>query len=120
MYCVAGMQHCCETPEGNATPTSCIPTAMTCPSTTGYTDWQCEDPVADCPAATPVCCGTGTLVMGTPGCGNYASEMHGTSCVATGACSTIILCTSDAECVTFGKTTCVPFEKAGNDVGGCQ
>ncbi len=125
-YCTAGTEHCCETPEGAATPSACQPSSTACMTGTGYTDWQCEDPTSDCSGSNTVCCAPGaTLVMGgtTNGvvCENYASKMTNTVCVANAAaCTGIIMCTSDAECVTFGKTTCVAFAKAGNQVGGCQ
>jgi hypothetical protein len=118
-YCVPGPQHCCETPEGS-TPTQCQPIATACMTGTGYVDWQCEDPVADCSAGAPVCCAPGASIgLGCPGCGNFAHQMNGTTCVPTGACAGIILCTSNAECPA-GLPTCTPFEKAGNQVGGCM
>jgi hypothetical protein len=120
VYCTSMSQHCCETPEGNATPTSCEPIATACMTGSGYMDWQCQDPVADCPAATPVCCAPGASIgLGTPGCGNFAHEMKNTTCEATGACAGIIMCTSNAECPA-ATPTCTPFDKSGAQVGGCM
>jgi len=121
-YCVPGTQHCCETPE-NSTPTTCEPIATACTTGTGYTDWQCEDPVTDCTAATPVCCAPGASIglggtQGTMACANFAHTMTKTVCVAAGACTGITMCTSTSECPT--GMTCTPFGKAGNDVGGCM
>jgi hypothetical protein len=121
-YCMPGTEHCCETPQGATTPSACQPTATACMTGTGYTDWQCEDPVADCPSGQDCCAAGATLMMGGTmngmACENYASKMHGTACVAAGSCTGIQMCTSDAECGT-GKT-CIPFSKAGNQVGGCM
>jgi hypothetical protein len=122
-YCTPGTQHCCETPEGATTASACTSINTSCMTGTGYTDWQCEDPVTDCTAAgLPVCCAPGaTLELGTPAgtCGNYASEMKSAACVAAGTCTGIILCTSNSECPA-AHPTCTPFSKAGNDVGGCM
>ncbi len=122
MYCLSATEECCETTADAGIPSSCQPlTGGTCAA--GSTIWQCDDP-AECPSATPVCCalGNGTknpVIEETAGCtDHYASEMTGTKCVATGACTTIVMCTSDAECT--GGMTCLPFRKAGNSVGGCQ
>ncbi len=88
---------------------------------TGYTDWQCEDPVADCTGANPVCCAPGaSIVLGAP-CENYASHMTHTTCTTAALCpaaGNIIMCTSDGECPT--GMSCTPFAKGGNDVGGCM
>jgi hypothetical protein len=123
VYCNAATEHCCETPA-MTTPSMCVPIATACMTGTGYTDWQCEDPVADCmSSATPVCCAPGaTLVMGGTMngmvCQNYASHMTHTACVAAGQCSGIIMCTSDGECPNGQH--CITFSKAGNQVGGCM
>ena len=101
-----------------------MPSATACMTSTGYTDWQCEDPVADCPTSAPVCCASGaTLELGGTmngmACQNYASKMTHTACVAAGACTGgIVMCTSDSECTAPQK--CTPFSKAGNQVGGCM
>jgi len=122
-YCVPGTEHCCETPAGSTTPTACQPTATACMTGSGYTDWQCEDPVADCPTGMD-CCATAapgktpSIGLGAPGCGNFAHQMTGTKCQAAGSCVGIQMCTSDGECPA-GKT-CTPFGKAGNQVGGCM
>jgi hypothetical protein len=98
-------------------PTACTPLATACPSTTNYTDWQCEDP-SDCGAGMQ-CCGDGSIVISPdPMCGNYSSKMTGTTCKAACAPTDITMCTSDGECAA-GKT-CIPFGKAGNQVGGCS
>jgi hypothetical protein len=119
-YCTAGTQHCCETPEGS-TPSACMPSATACTTGTGYTDWQCEDPVTDC-ASGQDCCSDGMFVMGVTvaagQCENYASKMTKTTCVAKGSCTGFTLCTSTSECPS-GKT-CTALEKAGNQIGSCQ
>jgi hypothetical protein len=112
LYCDHGTQHCCEPSSGTAT---CEPSATPCAGTA--VDWQCQDP-GDCPSG-QVCCGMGTLVLGTTGCGNYASGFHGTRCATSCAAMTEIqMCTSDAECT--GGTTCTPFRTHGAQVGGCH
>jgi hypothetical protein len=139
-YCTPGTQFCCETAEGTSTPSSCVtgtPSSANCPSAfvssaeSGSTVWECEDPVTDCPSG-QVCCAVGygyggtspkaaAFTPGAPGCGNYASEMGGTVCMASSACTAAVgflMCTSPGECPS--GTTCQPFAKAGNDVGGCH
>jgi hypothetical protein len=120
MLCNPTQQHCCETPQGATMPSMCVPNATACMTGTGYTDWQCEDPVADCKDATkPVCCAPGASIgLGMPGCGNFAHTMTHTTCVATGMCTGITMCTSDGECPNGQH--CTPFSKAGNQVGGCM
>lgn len=114
MYCNAATQHCCE-PSGTGT-AACQPTATAC--ATGDTDWQCEDPGVDCPAA-HVCCATGTLVIASsPVCGNYASGFHGTHCATSCTTAEVRMCTSTAQCPA--GMTCVPFKAKGNSVGGCH
>jgi hypothetical protein len=120
-YCTPGTQHCCESPSG-ATPSSCVDSSTAC--MIGYVDWQCEDPVADCPSG-QVCCAPGaTIGFGGPGCGNFAHTFTHTACVAAGACpnagnmGNILLCTSSAECPAV-TPTCTPFSVHGNQVGGC-
>jgi hypothetical protein len=118
-YCTPETQHCCVTPEGSPTASACEPTGTAC--ITGATDWQCEDPLTDCPSGMICCSNSGaSLGIGTPAgtCGNYAHKMTGTQCVAAGMCNGIQMCTSDAECPT--GQTCTPFAKGGNDVGGCM
>ena len=124
-YCDPATEHCCETPAGNADPSACQPNATACMTGTGFVDWGCEDPVADCQdPSKPVCCATGlngknsSIGLGAPGCGNFAHDMTGTACVAAGTCAGITICTSDAECP--GGMKCTPFGKAGNQMGGCM
>jgi hypothetical protein len=111
-YCTAMTQHCCEPSMGSA---MCQPIATACAA--GETDWQCEDPVADCGAGMD-CCGAGATLVVDNVCGSFARTFHGSTCVAAGSCTGIQLCTSDSECPT-GKT-CVPFRSKGNQVGGCN
>jgi hypothetical protein len=115
--CTAGSQHCCEPTAGTG---GCVASGTACGSTD--TDWQCEDPAADCTdPSKPVCCAAGAMlnISSDPNCGNYATSLHGASCVATGGCATgIILCTNTNEC-TNGQT-CTPFRSKGNQVGGCH
>jgi hypothetical protein len=141
-YCTGGMNFCCETAEGSATPSSCVtgtPSSANCPnafvtsSMSGSTVWECEQP-SDCPAATPVCCAVGygyggtspktaSITLGAPGCGNYASEMGGTVCSPAGACANgFTMCSNpdNSECTGIGSGVCTPFEKAGAQVGGCM
>ena len=121
--CDPATQHCCETPQGAATPSACQPSATACMTGSGYVDWRCEDPV-DCPNGMECCATapagkTASIGLGAPGCGNFAHHMIGTACVAAGACTNSIkMCTSDAECTAPMK--CTPFGKAGNQVGGCM
>ena len=119
VYCTGQTQHCCETPASAGTPSTCQDLATAC-SVAKSTDWQCQDPKADCPTAKPICCATGASIgLGAPGCGNFAHTMTGTTCVATGGCSGgITMCTSDDECPTGQH--CTPFSKAGAQVGGCM
>jgi hypothetical protein len=125
MYCTPISQHCCETPEDAGVATACQPFATACMTGTGYTDWQCEDPVVDCTTtAAPVCCAPGATIglggtVNNMACGNFAHTMTHTTCVAAGACTGIIMCTSDSECPA-ATPTCTPFGKAGNAVGGCM
>jgi len=118
-YCTATTEHCCETPAGGPI-SACAPIATACMMGAGYTDWQCEDPVADCKDPTkPVCCAPGASIgLGAAGCGNFAHTMKNTICVASGQCAGITMCTSDSECTSPMK--CTPFGKAGNQVGGCM
>ena len=117
--CQSGTQHCCETPSGSGSPSSCESAATPC-AIPRSVDWGCQDPVADCKdGAKPVCCAAGaTIGLGAPGCGNFARSMTGTACVAASACTGIVMCTDDSECPA-GKT-CIPFSKAGAQVGGCN
>lgn len=117
-YCSGGTDHCCETAAGAGAPSSCEALGTACLS--GSTDWECQDPVADCTdSSKPVCCAPGaTIGLGNPGCGNFAHTMHNTTCVAAGACTGIIMCTSDGECPSGQH--CTPFAKAGAQVGGCM
>lgn len=112
-YCQAGTEHCCEPTTGTA---SCVASATACAA--GATDWQCADPVADCPSGN-VCCGTGMLVLSPdPACGNFASGFRGTHCATSCTGMEIRMCTSDAECPS--GQTCHPFRAKGNQVGGCM
>jgi len=115
-YCSAGSEHCCESTSSSTS--SCDPIGTACAS--GDDDWQCADPNADCSGGTPVCCApNATLVLGAAGCGNYATSMKSTTCVAsTAACTGIIMCTSTSECPN--GMTCTPFDHAANAVGGCK
>lgn len=120
-YCIPASEHCCETPAG-AIPSGCDPIGTACGVGSGYTDWQCEDPIADCTLPNGDCCAPGaTLELGGvvngKTCGNYAKGMTKAICVPLGSCVGIQLCTSDNECPA-GKT-CTPFTKSGNQVGGC-
>ena len=111
-YCQGGTEHCCEPKTGQA---DCQALATACPN--GDTDWQCEDPVADCPKGQQ-CCASGTLVINPDqSCANYATGFHGTHCAANCAGNEIQICTSTGEC--SGKT-CIPFKAKGNSVGGCH
>ncbi len=104
-----------------------MPTATACMTGTGYLRTGSAQDPADCGTGMQ-CCSNATAVIqadtdgqGGPTCpmGHNASKMTGTSCMAS--CGTgIIMCTSDAECVAAGKTTCQPFRKAGASVGGCM
>jgi hypothetical protein len=126
-------QHCCETPAGAAVPSECV-TKITnpCPSIPGTIDWQCNDPVTDCPSG-DVCCALGANiglggVMGAEACQNFAHQMTGTTCVPASACPNtaasaganppnILVCTSNPECPNGQQ--CLPFTKTGSQVGGC-
>jgi hypothetical protein len=78
LYCDPSTTHCCEPPTGFTS--TCQPTAGSCNNVD--TDWQCADPVADCPSG-QVCCGTGVLMKNTdPNCANYANNFTGTHCAA--------------------------------------
>ena len=114
-HCIAQMEHCCEGAVGE--PTMCVPIAMPCPQMKA-TDWQCEDP-SDCGTGKQ-CCGNGTVMMNPdPMCANFVSKMTGTVCKSKcDPTNDITMCTSDSECPA-GKM-CIPFSKAGNQVGGCQ
>jgi hypothetical protein len=119
-YCTAGTQHCCQPTGPSTVPASCLAIGTPCPSSgTGVdVDWQCEDPIADCPGGM-VCCAMGaTLVLGAPGCGNSATHMTGTVCASPGACTGIVMCTTPKECPA--GQNCNPFVRAGNAVGGCK
>lgn len=54
-YCASGSEHCCE-PKAFGSVSKCQ--ALSQPCATGDTDWQCQDPVADCPTGQK-CCGSG-------------------------------------------------------------
>jgi len=112
LYCVHGTQHCCEPASGAGT---CNATATPCG--TGDTDWQCQD-AGDCGAGM-VCCGSGTLVIATPPCGNYATGFHGTHCATSCNASTEIqMCSANTGC--SGGQMCTPFRAKGAQVGGCH
>jgi hypothetical protein len=115
--CTANSQHCCEPTAGTG---GCVASGTACGM--GDTDWQCEDPVADCTDPNkPVCCAAGATlnISADPMCGNFATSLHGASCVATGACSGgIELCTNNNEC--SNGQMCTPFRSKGNQVGGCH
>jgi hypothetical protein len=81
------------------------------------TDWQCEDPVADCPQG-QVCCGIGTFMQSAdPSCANDAKGFKGTHCADSCGAGEIVMCTDDAEC---GGKTCKPMYTNGNQVGACD
>ena len=112
LYCSAPTQHCCLPASGSGT---CDPTATACGATD--LDFRCQDP-GDC-ATGQHCCGTGTLVLGGTGCGNFASHFTGTVCAAScDAATQITMCTSNGECASGHM--CVPFKTHGADVGGCM
>lgn len=114
LYCNNTTEHCCEPKMGTAT---CDPAATPCAPMD--MDWQCEDPVADCPSG-QVCCAPGaTFGQGAPGCANFAHTMNKTQCMTAAACTGMILCTNNSECPA-ATPTCTPFKKAGNQVGACQ
>ena len=118
-------EHCCEGVGQTPPPSSCQPKATACPPT-NYMDWQCET-ASDC-GANMDCCGDGIFKDGGMQngmqCQNYASMMKKATCVAKGTCTTILMCNelnataNPVQCPT-GKD-CVPFSKAGNQVGSCQ
>ena len=110
-YCAIG-QHCCEPAAGVS---FCQPAATACNN--GDIDWQCEDPVSDCPAGQQ-CCGTGMFVMGAPGCANTAKAFRGTRCAPNCQPSELQICSSNGECAA-GKT-CVPFDINASGVGACM
>ena len=114
-HCIAQMEHCCEGSVGEVT--MCVPIASPCPQMKA-TDWQCEDP-SDCGTGKQ-CCGNGSVVINAdPMCANYASKMTGTTCkTKCDPTMDITMCSADSECPA-GKM-CIPFSKAGNQVGGCQ
>ena len=114
-HCTIGAEHCCEGAVGEVT--MCVKIGSPCPQMKA-TDWACEDPT-DCQPAGMQCCGNGQLkISPDPMCGNFASKMTGTTCKAKCDPMDITMCSSDAEC-PMGKM-CIPFSKAGNQVGGCQ
>ena len=111
-YCTAQSQHCCEPTAGAAT---CVGIQTACAN--NATDWQCQDPLADCPISFSCCATPGaTLVISDAGCASFATGFKGTTCAAT--CTGLTMCTSDSECPQ-GKS-CVPFETKGAQVGACQ
>jgi hypothetical protein len=122
-YCAGGgTMECCETAADAGVPASCMAVgSASCPASS--TVWGCDDP-SECPAATPVCCavaysGKTVTINETAGCtDHYASGMGGTACMTAAACTGVVMCTADSQCPA-GKT-CLPFRKAGNQVGGCQ
>jgi hypothetical protein len=124
-YCPVGTM-CCETPAEAGVPSSCMPIdSGTCVANS--TTWQCDDPTE---------CGTGmqccaipyqgktsvNILQDTPVnnqvcMGHYAQYMQGTICASSCATGQVQICTSNSECSTGN---CVPFRKAGNQVGACQ
>ena len=112
VFCAAQTQHCCEPTNGTS---ACDPIASACAA--NDTDWQCEDPVADCANGQSCCASAGAqVVLGDAGCANFATNFKGTTCAAS--CPGVVMCTSDGECPQ-GKT-CVPFRAKGNQVGACM
>jgi hypothetical protein len=118
---------CCETSAEAGVPSQCMAVdASTCPANS--TTWGCDDP-SECPSGN-MCCAIPyagkTMVNilqeapinGQVCMGHYAQYMQGTICAATCAAGQVQMCTANAECPS-GKT-CVPFRKAGNQVGACQ
>ncbi len=113
-YCVSGSEHCCE-PKAFGSVSKCQ--ALSQPCATGDTDWQCQDPVADCPTGQK-CCGTGTVVKNTdPLCANYATGFTGTKCASSCGSGEVEICTADAQCAS--PETCLPFGAKGAQVGAC-
>jgi hypothetical protein len=49
--------------------------------------------------------------------GHYAQYMAGTACEPSCAAGELTICTANAQCP---GQTCVPFRKAGYEVGACQ
>jgi hypothetical protein len=114
VYCTPGTEHCCEPTQGTA---SCDPIASACGG--GDTDWQCQDPVADCPIGQQCCAPGATLVINAdPSCANYATSFHSTTCAQTCANVDLVMCTSDGECPN--GQTCTPFRTNGAPVGACH
>ena len=113
-YCASGSEHCCE-PKATGSVSTCQPLSQPCD--TGDTDWQCQDPVADCPTGQK-CCGTGTVVKNSdPTCANYAQGFMGTHCAQSCDLGEVEMCTSDSECTA--PKTCLPFGTKGAQVGAC-
>ncbi|MCC6898449.1 MAG: hypothetical protein IT377_05710 [Polyangiaceae bacterium] len=113
-YCASGSEHCCE-PKAYGSVSKCQPLSQPC--ATGDTDWQCQDPVADCPTGQK-CCGSGTVVKNTdPLCANYATGFTGTKCASSCGSDEVEICTANAQCAP--PKTCLPFGAKGAQVGAC-
>ncbi|GMV17548.1 MAG: hypothetical protein AMXMBFR56_57720 [Polyangiaceae bacterium] len=114
-YCASGSEHCCE-PKATGAVSKCQPLSQPCGL--GDTDWQCQDPVADCPSGQK-CCGAGTVVKNPDSqCANYATGFTGTKCATTCGAGEVEMCTADSECAA--PQTCLPFGAKGAQVGACQ
>jgi hypothetical protein len=117
VFCDPSSQHCCQYVGA---PSSCQSLANPC--TTGFqTDWDCADPVSDCPGGMQCCAEGATLVLGGTDdggapCANYAMHMKQTTCQA--ACTGVQMCSSDSECAV--PQHCTAFTHASNQVGGCN
>ncbi len=119
--CAAG-QHCCETPTGSSSPSTCVAMGTACP-VTGSIDWQCEEAV-DCTvsgAAGPICCGNGSP-MPVTSCGNTWTEwtgFTGTTCATSCPNPGFVVCEKNADCTGDAGTTCSASKSNGNDFGYC-
>ncbi len=114
--CAAGEQ-CCEPPAASGQLSVCAPGGTAC-GVTGALVWRCEDAL-DCAgnAATPVCCGSGAVVLDAT-CGFHrGSAFTGSHCAASCGAAEVQICESAAQCPA-GKT-CTPFKTNGLAMGVC-
>ncbi len=119
LTCAAG-QHCCETPSGSSSPSTCVAAGTACPVANSI-DWQCEAPIDCASAAGHLCCGNGTA-MSVSSCGNTWTEwtgFTGTTCATSCPNPGFVVCEQPSDCTGDAGTTCSKSKSNGNDFGYC-
>ena len=120
--CNAG-QHCCETPQGSSTASTCESPGTACAS--GTVDWECLQPVdcANFEGGGAVCCIVGATKMTVTSCDAGWTEWSGftgTKCMASCPSGSYVACQANSDCTGDAGTTCTVSKSNGSDFGYCS